>query len=237
MKVIAAVDIMEASVVRLVRGDPVNRITYSSNPIETAQKWEEAGADLIHAVDIDAALGRETNNAKIISEIIKSVQIPVQVAGGIRSVEALDEMLGPKKAARVVLGTLALKDPELIKQLPRKKLEKIVISVDHVKNMVMVQGWKEPSGIKLAEAINLFLSMGINEFLLTSVERDGTLRGPDLDTLSYACTFDGAKIIASGGVSNLLDTVRLRTIGCSSVILGKAIYDGKLDLSRVKALA
>ena len=237
MKVIAAVDIMEASVVRLVMGDPVNRITYSSNPIETAQKWEEAGADLIHALDIDAALGRETNNAKIISEIIKSVQIPVQVAGGIRSVEALDEMLGPKKAAKVVLGTLALKDPELIKQLPRKKLEKIVISVDHVKNMVMVQGWKEPSGIKLAEAINLFLSMGINEYLLTSVERDGTLRGPDLDTLSYACTFNDAKIIASGGVSNLLDTVRLRTIGCSSVILGKAIYDGKLDLSRVKALA
>jgi phosphoribosylformimino-5-aminoimidazole carboxamide ribotide isomerase len=149
----------------------------------------------------------------------------------------VDEMLGAKKAAKVVLGTLALKDPELIKQLPRKKLEKIVISVDHVKNMVMVQGWKEPSGIKLAEAITLFLSMGINEFLLTSVERDGTLRGPDLDTLSYACTFNGAKIIASGGVSNLLDTVRLRTIGCSSVILGKAIYDGKLDLSRVKALA
>ena len=237
MKILAAVDIMEGSVVRLVMGDPANRITYSSNPIETAQKWEEAGADLIHAVDIDAALGRETNNTKIISEIIKSVQIPVQVAGGIRSVEALDEMLGPKKAAKVVLGTLALKDPELIKQLPRKKLEKIVISVDHVKNMVMVQGWKEPSGIKLAEAINLFLSMGINEFLLTSVERDGTLRGPDLDTLSYACTFNDAKIIASGGVSNLLDTVRLRTIGCSSVILGKAIYDGKLDLSRVKALA
>ena len=237
MKVIAAVDIMEGSVVRLVMGDPTNRVTYSSNPIETAQKWEEAGADLIHAVDIDAALGRETNNTKIISEIIKSVQIPVQVAGGIRSVEAVDEMLGPKKAAKVVLGTLALKDPELIKQLPRKKLEKIVISVDHVKNMVMVQGWKEPSGIKLAEALNLFLSMGINEFLLTSVERDGTLRGPDLDTLSYACTFDGAKIIASGGVSNLLDTVKLRTIGCSSVILGKAIYDGKLDLPRVKALA
>lgn len=237
MKIIAAVDIMEGSVVRLVMGDPANKITYSSNPIEIAQKWEAAGADLIHAVDIDAALGRETNNTKIVSEIIKSVQIPVQVAGGIRSVEAVDEMLGPKKAAKVVLGTLALKNPELIKQLPRKKLEKIVISVDHVRNMVMVQGWKEPSGIKLAEAINLFLSMGINEFLLTSVERDGTLRGPDLDTLSYACTFNGAKIIASGGVSNLLDTVRLRTIGCSSVILGKAIYDGKLDLSRVKALA
>lgn len=237
MKIIAAVDIMEGSVVRLVKGDPANKITYSSNPIETAQKWEAAGADIIHAVDLDAALGTGTNNTKIISEIVKSVQIPVQVAGGIRSVEAVDEMLGPKKAAKVVLGTLALKDPELIKQLPRKKLEKIVISVDHVKNMVMVQGWKEPSGIKLAEAINLFLSMGINEFLLTSVERDGTLQGPDLDTLSYACTFNGAKIIASGGISNLLDIVRLRTIGCSSVILGKAIYDGKLDLSRVKALA
>ena len=124
MKVIAAVDIMEASVVRLVMGDPVNRITYSSNPIETAQKWEEAGADLIHAVDIDAALGRETNNAKIISEIIKSVQIPVQVAGGIRSVEALDEMLGPKKAAKARTWHSGSEGPRINKAASKKEVGK-----------------------------------------------------------------------------------------------------------------
>jgi phosphoribosylformimino-5-aminoimidazole carboxamide ribotide isomerase len=236
MKIIAAIDLMEGSVVRLVKGDPASKIKYNNNPIETAQKWEADGADMLHAVDLDAALDTGKNNTKIISDIIKSVQIPVQVTGGIRSVEALDEMLGPKKAAKVVLGTLAFKSPDLIKQLSRRKLEKIVISVDQINNMVMVRGWKEASGTKLADAINMFLSIGINEFLLTSVERDGTLEGPDLETLEYACSFNGAKIIASGGISSLLDIVRLRTIGCTSVILGRAIYDGKLGLSRAKAL-
>ena len=124
MKILAAVDIMEGSVVRLVMGDPANRITYSSNPIETAQKWEKAGADLIHAVDIDAALGRETNNTKIISEIIKSVQIPVQVAGGIRSVEAVDEMLGPKKAAKVGTWHSGSEGPRINKAASKKEVGK-----------------------------------------------------------------------------------------------------------------
>jgi phosphoribosylformimino-5-aminoimidazole carboxamide ribotide isomerase len=237
MKIIAAIDLLEGYVVRLVKGDPAQKITYSNKPIETAQKWEADGADMLHAVDLDAALDTGKNNTKLISDIIRSVQIPVQVGGGIRSVEAIYDMLGPKKAAKVVLGTLAFKNPDLIRQLPSKKLEKIVISVDHVDNMVMVQGWKDSSGTNLADAITKFLSIGLNEFLLTSVERDGTLDGPDLETLQYACSFNGAKIVGSGGISNLLDIVRLRIIGCSSVILGKAIYDGKLNLSRAKALA
>ncbi|HYY66977.1 MAG TPA: 1-(5-phosphoribosyl)-5-[(5-phosphoribosylamino)methylideneamino]imidazole-4-carboxamide isomerase [Nitrososphaeraceae archaeon] len=236
MKIIAAIDLMEGSVVRLVKGDPASKIKYSNNPTEAAQKWEADGADMLHVVDLDAALSTGKNNVKIISDIMKSVQIPVQVTGGIRSVEALDEMLGPKKAAKVVLGTLAFKNPDLIKQLSRKKLEKIVISVDQINNMIMVQGWKETSGTRLADAINMFMSLGVNEFILTTIERDGTLQGPDLETLEYACSFSGAKIIASGGISSLLDIVRLRTIGCTSVILGRAIYDGKLGLSRAKAL-
>src|ERR687896_1866634 len=237
MKIIAAVDIMEGSVVRLVRGDPANKIIYGSNAAETAQKWEAAGADILHVVDLDAALDTGKNNAQVISEVIKSVQIPVQVAGGIRSVEAIEEMLGSNKAAKVVLGTLAYKNPDLIRQLTRKRLEKIVISVDQVNNMVVIQGWKERSGTKLVDAINQFLSMGVHEFLLTSVERDGTLEGPDLGTLSHACTFNGAKIMASGGITSLLDILRLRVVGCSSAILGRAIYDGKLSIPRAKALA
>ena len=237
MKIIAAVDLMEGNVVRLVRGDPASRITYSNNPIETALRWEADGADMLHTVDLDAALGSGKNNEKAISEIIRAVHIPVQVAGGIRSIEAIDEMLGPKKAARVVLGTFALENPDLIKQLSKTKLKKIVVSVDQINKMVMVRGWREPSGTKLADAINMFLSFGIDEFLLTTIERDGTLEGPDTENLSDACSFDSAKIIASGGVSNILDIVRLRTIGCSSVVLGKAIYEGKLNLSRAKILA
>ncbi len=237
MKIIAAIDLLEGSVVRLLKGDPASRIVYSNNPRKIAEQWEAEGADMIHVVDLDAALGTGRNNTKIVSDIIESVQIPVQVAGGIRSKEAIDEMLGHKKAAKVVIGTVAFKDPGLIQQISRKKLERIVISVDQLNNIVMVHGWKEPSGTKLADAINMFLSIGILEFLLTSVERDGTLEGPDLQTLQYACSFNRARIIASGGISNLLDIVKLRTIGCSSVILGKAIYDGKLSISRAKALA
>jgi phosphoribosylformimino-5-aminoimidazole carboxamide ribotide isomerase len=237
MKIIAAVDLMEGNVVRLVRGDPANKITYSNDPIETAQRWETEGADLLHTVDLDAALDTGKNNAKAISEIIRTVHIPVQVAGGIRSIEALDEMLGPKRAARVVLGTLALENPDSIKQLSKTKLKKIVISVDQINRMAMIRGWKEPSGTKVADAINMYLSIGIDEFLLTSIERDGTLEGPDIESLREVCSFDGVKIMASGGISNLLDIVRLRTIGCSSAILGKAIYDGKLSLTRAKTLA
>jgi phosphoribosylformimino-5-aminoimidazole carboxamide ribotide isomerase len=192
---------------------------------------------MLHTVDLDAALDTGKNNAKAISEIIRTVQIPVQVAGGIRSIEAIDEMLGPKKAARVVLGTLALEDPNSIKQLSKTKIKRIVISVDQLNRMAMVRGWKESSGTKVADAINMYMSIGIDEFLLTSIERDGTLEGPDIESLIEACNFDGAKIMASGGISNLLDIVRLRTIGCSSVVLGKAIYDGKLSLSRAKTLA
>jgi phosphoribosylformimino-5-aminoimidazole carboxamide ribotide isomerase len=237
MKILAAVDLMEGNVVRLVRGDPANRIAYSNNPVETAHRWETEGADMLHTVDLDAALDTGKNNAKAISEIIRTVQIPVQVAGGIRSIEAIDEMLGPKKAARVVLGTLALEDPNSIKQLSKTKIKRIVISVDQLNRMAMVRGWKESSGTKVADAINMYMSIGIDEFLLTSIERDGTLEGPDIESLIEACNFDGAKIMASGGISNLLDIVRLRTIGCSSVVLGKAIYDGKLSLSRAKTLA
>jgi phosphoribosylformimino-5-aminoimidazole carboxamide ribotide isomerase len=237
MKIIAAIDIMDGSVVRLVKGDPANRINYGSNVIETAQKWEAAGADLLHLVDLDAALETGKDNLQLISEIIKAVQIPVQVAGGIRTVEAVEKMLGTTKAARVVLGTLAYENPDSIAQLTKKRLEKIVVSLDQLNGTVMIKGWKQSSGRGLAEAINQFLSLGVHEFLLTSVERDGTLKGPDLGTLSHACTFNGAKIMASGGITSLLDILRLRVAGCSSAILGRAIYDGKLSIPRAKALA
>jgi phosphoribosylformimino-5-aminoimidazole carboxamide ribotide isomerase len=237
MKIIPAVDIMDGSVVRLVKGDPANKINYGSNAIETAQKWEAAGADLLHLVDLDAALETGKDNLQLISEIIKAVQIPVQVAGGIRTVEAVEKMLGISKAARVVLGTLAYENPDSIRQLTKKRLEKIVVSLDQLNGTIMIKGWKQSSGTGLADAINQFLSLGVHEFLLTSVERDGSLEGPDLCTLSHACTFKGAKIMASGGITSLLDILRLRVVGCSSAILGRAIYDGKLSIPRAKALA
>jgi phosphoribosylformimino-5-aminoimidazole carboxamide ribotide isomerase len=170
------------------------------------------------------------NNTEIILKIIDTIKIPVQVAGGIRSIDAINRMF-EKKAGKIVIGTLAYKQPQVLQQL-KDKVEKIVISIDQNKGIVMIDGWRQPSGFKVVEAIKLFMAKGVKEFLLTSVDRDGTLNGPDLDTLSYASNITGAKIIASGGISSLEDIIRVKNIDCSAVILGKSLYDGKIDLKK-----
>lgn len=233
MRVIAAIDIMGGNVVRLVKGDPANKIVYGSDPGEIARKWELAGADTLHVVDLDAALSTGSN-AEAVQRVVDSVKIPVQVAGGIRSVEAAEAMLA--RASRVVIGTLAYSDGDSVKKLAKKHQGRVVISIDQSGGLVMVKGWKESAGIKVKDAISKFSEMGIGEFLLTSIERDGTLQGPDIPTLSEAVR-SGARIIASGGISGVEDVVRVKSAGCSSVILGKAMYDGRISIERAKAVA
>jgi phosphoribosylformimino-5-aminoimidazole carboxamide ribotide isomerase len=196
---------------------------------------ETQGADIIHVVDLDATLttgwNNNNNNTEIILKIIDTIKIPVQVAGGIRSIDAIKKMF-EKKAEKIVIGTLAYKHPQVLQQLSKDKVEKIVISIDQNKGIVMIDGWRQPSGFKVVEAIKLFMAKGVKEFLLTSVDRDGTLNGPDLDTLSYASNINGTKIIASGGISSIEDIIRVKNIGCSAVILGKSLYDGKIDVKK-----
>jgi phosphoribosylformimino-5-aminoimidazole carboxamide ribotide isomerase len=231
MKVIAAVDIMGGSVVRLIKGNPADKVQYSNDPVETAKKWATVGADLLHIVDLDAAFSTG-NNSELIANISKAVRIPLQIAGGIRSIEKAEEMLS--MASRIVVGTMAYREPEVIRKLVKKNTGRIVISVDQMNGMVMVKGWKESTGTTVADAIARFLAMGVNEFLLTSIDRDGTLQGPDIKTLADAAI--SAKIIASGGISSIEDVIRTRSVGCSSVIIGKAMYEGKVSIEKVKAI-
>ena len=232
MKIIAAVDIMEGSVVRLVKGDPTKKVVYSNDPVETAKKLEVAGADMLHIVDLDAALSNGSN-AELFAKIAEAVKIPVQVAGGIRNPEDVEKLL--LKAARVVLGTMAYSEPEVVRKLAKKNPGRIVVSIDQIDNNVMIKGWKESTGLRVSDAISQFASMGLDEFLLTSIERDGTLQGPDIRVLAEAAS--SARIIASGGISSIEDIVRVRSVGCSSVILGKAMYDRKVSIERVKAVS
>jgi phosphoribosylformimino-5-aminoimidazole carboxamide ribotide isomerase len=239
LNIIPAIDILEGQVVRLVKGKLQNKIVYSDNPIEIAEKLETQGADIIHVVDLDATLttgwNNNKNNTEIILKIIDTIKIPVQVAGGIRSVDAIKKMF-EKKAEKIVIGTLAYKHPQVLQQLSKDKVEKIVISIDQNKGIVMIDGWRQPSGFRIIEAIKFFMAKGVKEFLLTTVDRDGTLNGPDLDTLSYASNVNGAKIIASGGISSIEDIIRVKNIGCSAVILGKSIYDRKIDVKKAIAI-
>ena len=239
MNIIPAIDILEGQVVRLVKGKLQNKIVYSDNPIEIAKKLEAQGAEIIHVVDLDATLttgwNNNKNNTEIILKIIDTIKIPVQVAGGIRSIDAIKKMF-EKKAEKIVIGTLAYKHPQVLQQLSKDKVEKIVISIDQNKGIVMIDGWRQPSGFRIIEAIKFFMAKGVKEFLLTTVDRDGTLNGPDLNTLSYASNVNGAKIIASGGISSIEDIIRIKNIGCSAVILGKSIYDGKIDVKKAIAI-
>ena len=232
MKVIAAVDIMGGSVVRLVKGNPANKVEYSNDPVETAKKWETVGADMLHVVDLDAAFSTG-NNSELIAKISEAVRIPLQIGGGVRSLEKAEEMLS--MASRVVIGTMAYREPEVIRKLVKKNAGRVAISVDQIDGMVMVKGWKESTGTTVADAISQFLAIGVDEFLLTSIDRDGTLQGPDIKTLADAAMT--ARIIASGGISSIEDVIRIRSAGCSSVIIGKAMYDGKVSIEKVKAVA
>ncbi|MBD0299157.1 MAG: 1-(5-phosphoribosyl)-5-[(5-phosphoribosylamino)methylideneamino] imidazole-4-carboxamide isomerase [Nitrososphaera sp.] len=232
MKVIAAVDIMGGSVVRLVRGYPDDKVEYSNDPVETARKWESVGADMLHIVDLDAAFSTGSNS-ELIAKISQAVRIPLQIAGGIRSLEKAEEMLS--MASRVVIGTMAYREPEVVRKLVKKNADRVTISVDQMDGMVMVKGWKESTGTTVADAISQFLAIGVDEFLLTSIDRDGTLQGPDIKTLADAAV--SARIIASGGISSIEDVIKIRSAGCSSVIIGKAMYDGKVSIQKVKALA
>jgi phosphoribosylformimino-5-aminoimidazole carboxamide ribotide isomerase len=232
MKVIAAVDIMGGSVVRLVKGDPASKVEYSNDPVETAKKWELAGADMLHVVDLDAAFSTG-NNSGLIARISEAVRVPLQIAGGIRSVEKAEEILSI--ATRLVIGTMAYREPEVVRKLVKKKPGRIVISVDQMDGTVMMKGWKESTGMRVSDAILQFIAIGIDEFLLTSIDRDGTLQGPDIKTLADASVY--ARIIASGGISSIEDVIKIKNAGCSSVIIGKAMYEGKVSIEKVKAVS
>jgi len=235
MKIIPAVDLMNGQVVRLYKGDPKQKTVYSDNPIEVAKKWEANGADMLHIVDLDATLGIGSN-ISIIKKILEEISIPVEVAGGLRDESLILDVV--KISNRVVIGTLAFKDKELLKKLLLSLgSEKIVISVDHIDGEIVIHGWQDRTGIKLIDAIKEFLDMGFTEFLLTNVNRDGTLAGPDLEFLEQACNLDKTNVIASGGISNVDDVKDVKEKNAFGVILGKALYENKISIEEAKKIA
>jgi len=223
---------MSGQVVRLYKGDPKQKTVYSDNPVEIAKKWEANGADMLHIVDLDATLGIGSN-ISIIKNILEEISIPVEVAGGLRDESLILDIV--KISNRVVIGTLAFKDKELVKKLLLSLgPNKIVISVDHKDGEIVIHGWQESAGIKLIDAIKEFLAMGFTEFLLTNVNRDGTLEGPDLEFLEEACQLDNANVIASGGISNVVDIKDVKEKNAFGVILGKALYENKISIEEAK---
>lgn len=235
MKIIPAIDLMEGKVVRLYKGDPEKKTIYSENPIDIAKKWEKAGADMIHLVDLDATLGRGTN-MDIIKNLASQVSIPIQVAGGLRDELTISKVLS--FASRIVLGTIAFKEREILKKILNSYGKKrIVISVDHIDGNIMIEGWQKSTGKNLIEGINDFIEMGFSEFLLTNVSRDGTLEGPDLEFLHKACEINNINVISSGGISNIDDVIKVKQNKAYGVILGKALYENLISIEETKKIS
>ncbi len=232
MEVIAAVDLMGGRVVRLTRGDPEACKAYDhlGDPVAVARRWEGEGADAIHVVDLDAALDRGSNLGMVM-QIAQVVGVPVQVGGGIRSLESARRLLDAG-VDRVILGALAFEDrPALKRLLEAFGRGRVVVALDHRGGVVMVRGWRAATEVGVEEALRGFLGLGVELFLITSITRDGTLRGPDYETLSRACGHREAAVFAAGGVGSLEDLARLREVGVRGVVIGKALYEGAFTLA------
>jgi len=239
MKIIPAIDLMNGEVVRLFKGDPKQKTVYSDNPVEIAKKWEDAGADMLHLVDLDATLELGENYG-MIKKICDSISIPVQVAGGLRDIKKISAVLD--FAQRVVIGTIAMElkqsdqDQILSNLVSQFGRDRLVVSIDHVDGEIVTHGWQKNTGIKLLETTHEFVQHGYSEFLTTNVSKDGTLDGPDIQSLENVCKIGGTNVIASGGISKLDDVESVRKCNPYGVILGKALYEGLISIEEAKRI-
>lgn len=231
MEVIPAVDIMGGRVVRLSKGELHTAKIYDGfeEPLQAAKRWEKEGARYLHVVDLDAAM-EQGDNGQIISTIIGGVKIPVQVGGGIRSSAIAEGMLNIG-VWRVIFATLAFERGDVVKMLVEKfGHERVMVALDYLGDMVMVKGWKGQTGFALIKAIEKFLDLGVELFLLTSISRDGLLTGPDYLTLKAVTKHFKKGLFVAGGVTSLEDLVRLKAINVDGVVIGKALYERHFSL-------
>jgi phosphoribosylformimino-5-aminoimidazole carboxamide ribotide isomerase len=222
---------MKGKIVRLSRGDPKTAKVYDQfgSPVETAEKWREEGAKKLHIIDLDAAFGIG-DNLSIIAKIAKSIDLPIQVGGGIRKIEAVEKLL-TTGISQVILGALAFNDPKAITQIQKEfGSEHLIVALDNKDGKIMVEGWKTTTNFGIKEALEKFAKLKVKTFLITSITKDGTLSGPDLDTLSEACQYPNVDIIAAGGISSLNDLAALKRVGVEGAVIGKALYEGRFTL-------
>ena len=230
MIVIPAIDLRGGRAVRLLRGNPDDETSYADDPVAVAERFQEEGARRLHIVDLDAAL-EQGDNREAIREICRAVVIPVQVGGGLRTLESIGQII-EDGAARAILGTQAALDHGFVARAVEEFAERVVVAVDVRGGRVMVRGWQE-EGPKLEETIAALDDAGTPRYLVTSIARDGTLDGPDLRLYTQVLKLTETPLIASGGVRDADDIWALRDLGCEAAVTGKALYEKTLKLAQV----
>ncbi|CUH96340.1 1-(5-phosphoribosyl)-5-[(5-phosphoribosylamino)methylideneamino] imidazole-4-carboxamide isomerase [Propionispora sp. 2/2-37] len=233
MIIFPAIDIRGGKCVRLTEGRFDRETVFDDNPLAVAERWVQEGAEYLHLVDLDGALEGKSVNLAMIAAIAQTVTVPVQLGGGIRTQAVIEDLLA-KGISRVILGSVAVRQPELVKEACRKYEDRIVVGIDARNGQVAVEGWGVSGGIEAEELAKRMAAAGVKRIIYTDIARDGTLTGvnvPSTRSLARAC---GIPVIASGGVSGLNDIAEVKAAegdGIEGVIIGKALYTGKLTLA------
>ena len=233
MLIIPAIDLREGKCVRLYQGNPEEETVFSEDPVDVAKSWQSMGASWLHLVDLDGAFTGTPKNLEIVKQILHEIDIPVQMGGGIRSLEVVEHVLAAG-VERVIIGTVAISHPELVAKACERFGERVAVGIDSKYGQVAVEGWEatvEKSALDLAVEMK---KAGVTRVIHTDTSRDGTMEGPNLESTKEMAEKSGLKIIASGGMSSLEDIKAVKAIetyGVEGVILGRSIYTGSILLS------
>ena len=230
MEVIPAIDLRGGRCVRLYQGDFSRESVYSDDPEAVAREWAEMGAARLHVVDLDGARDGLPANLPTLERIAAAVSVPVQFGGGVRSAEGARSALDAG-ADRVILGTVAVERPSLVRELcDEHGAPRVVVGVDARDGGVVLRGWTSEGGLRAAELIDRMLGLGVSRFIYTDVSRDGTLTEPDFSGVEALARKPGVKLIAAGGIADVDHLARLARIGVEAAVVGKALYTGDIDL-------
>ncbi|MGB2926079.1 MAG: 1-(5-phosphoribosyl)-5-[(5-phosphoribosylamino)methylideneamino]imidazole-4-carboxamide isomerase [Limnothrix sp.] len=239
MEVIPAIDLLGGQCVRLYQGDYDQAQVFNDNPAEMAKTWAVQGATRLHVVDLDGAKRGESVNLEAIKSIVEALDIPVQVGGGLRNVESVERLFAVG-VERAIIGTAAVENPELVTELCEKYPGRIAVGIDARNGMVATKGWLETSEVQAVDLAQRMAMQGVAAIIYTDIHRDGTMSGPNIESLRELAAMIELPVIASGGVSSLSDLVNLvglEGIGLTGAIVGRAIYTNDIDLAEaIKAV-
>lgn len=231
MVILPAVDIMDGKPVRLYKGDFSTAHQVAEGALKTALDFEKAGAEWIHMVDLDGSLMKKRVNEKIFLSVAENTALKVEVGGGIRTMQDIDFYMS-SGISRVILGSVALKDPELVKKAVNAYGDKIAVGIDAKNGYAAAEGWTQTSDIYFTELAKKMEQCGVKTIIYTDISKDGTLSGPNLEQLDEINNVVSCDIIASGGVTDIDDIKALKSLGLYGAICGKSIYSGSLDLKQ-----
>ncbi len=239
MIILPAIDIKDGQCVRLFQGDYAQVTTYASDSVQVAQRWQEAGASWLHVVDLDGAARGQPVNLELIGRIRESTTLHIEVGGGMRELKHIEQVLA-LGIERVILGTVALTNRQLLEQAVRRWGERIAVGLDARNGWVATAGWRETSKVQATDLARELCEVGVSRFIYTDIARDGALTGPNLEALrqmqqAITSSMDERQtcsLIASGGVSSMNDLRALAELGVEGTIVGKALYTGDVDLAR-----